>query len=722
MKKFVGILSITILLIMPLLLVIPLPVIAQPQEALSDAVGGGTGGEFWLDPDILYTGGVTITGDTRIYGQGATIDLQSEKIEVIGTYLYIERCTITNATVPRSVFGALEFYDDASGFIYYNTIIDNNDNGIVICESSDIVIKENSILYSSDDGIRITDSTDITILENIISHNGGDGIHGYNSALYNEDPNSLHGIKIKGNEIFANGENSYFLGGGNGINLEYVNGVSISSNLIYSNKGNGTNLEYCPIVSITYNKIIANSWAINYIGDEDWPIINEGTADEVEVELSLTISNNKMMGNYGEMGAGQMPGGGILIMIAQNIVITYNEIVGNLGYGIVLAPSLYGGVEDGCLMEPVFVAYNTIKGNMGGLIMVYISDVSILFNKIEGNYMGVIAQGAEDSKNVLIKGNVVNEHFYSFALILMDFDAQVTIEWNTILGNGLGVTLNKCENPQILHNTIMYQSSNDVAQMMTRIMPGGLMLDDCDGGRIAFNTISYNKGNNIGINQTDDVVVEYNNLIGAYLHGINITESDDATIKNNIITNNFYDGIHWYVCSGLITDNMIGYSGSLSGNDNGISLIDAGITTISENTIIGNLIGINCSGSDPTIIRNYIANNVYGIWLGEGPPISSDPLIGGSPSNRNYIIKNSKDGVFIFDTTSNPTINYNNIFENVGYGINNHGASVDIDAENNFWGDISGPGNPATFGVGPGSGDEITNKIMYSPWLVSINP
>ncbi|MCP8322605.1 MAG: hypothetical protein L6N96_00295, partial [Candidatus Methylarchaceae archaeon HK02M2] len=90
MKRIIGSITITLLLIMPLILAVPLPAIAQPQEALSDAVGGGTGGEFWLNPNTLYTGGVTITGDTRIYGQGAMVDLQGSEIEVRDTYLYIE--------------------------------------------------------------------------------------------------------------------------------------------------------------------------------------------------------------------------------------------------------------------------------------------------------------------------------------------------------------------------------------------------------------------------------------------------------------------------------------------------------------------------------------------------------------------------------------------------------------------------------------------------------
>ncbi|MCP8308022.1 MAG: hypothetical protein H3Z54_04935 [archaeon] len=70
MRKIIGTITIAMLLMTPFLLMIPVQVIAQPTMKLSDAVGGGTGGTFYLNPSILYTGGVTISGNTWIYGNG----------------------------------------------------------------------------------------------------------------------------------------------------------------------------------------------------------------------------------------------------------------------------------------------------------------------------------------------------------------------------------------------------------------------------------------------------------------------------------------------------------------------------------------------------------------------------------------------------------------------------------------------------------------------------
>jgi hypothetical protein len=46
-----------------------------------------------------------------------------------------------------------------------------------------------------------------------------------------------------------------------------------------------------------------------------------------------------------------------------------------------------------------------------------------------------------------------------------------------------------------------------------------------------------------------------------------------------------------------------------------------------------------------------------------------------------------------------------------GSGVNNAGSTA-VDARQNWWGDISGPG-----GDGPGSGGAVWGNVMYDPWL-----
>jgi parallel beta-helix repeat protein len=61
-------------------------------------------------------------------------------------------------------------------------------------------------------------------------------------------------------------------------------------------------------------------------------------------------------------------------------------------------------------------------------------------------------------------------------------------------------------------------------------------------------------------------------------------------------------------------------------------------------------------------------------------------------------------------------INYNNITNNTSFGVRNGQMGV-LDAECNWWGAADGPGP-----VGPGSGDNVSTNVDYTPWLIARAP
>jgi len=67
-----------------------------------------------------------------------------------------------------------------------------------------------------------------------------------------------------------------------------------------------------------------------------------------------------------------------------------------------------------------------------------------------------------------------------------------------------------------------------------------------------------------------------------------------------------------------------------------------------------------------------------------------------------------------YDETDTSVVeaHHNRIVGNTSYGIDSTAPSVD--AENNWWGDASGPS-----GVGTGSGDAVSANVNYTPWLTS---
>ena len=74
-------------------------------------------------------------------------------------------------------------------------------------------------------------------------------------------------------------------------------------------------------------------------------------------------------------------------------------------------------------------------------------------------------------------------------------------------------------------------------------------------------------------------------------------------------------------------------------------------------------------------------------------------------------------------------MNFNNIFDNNEYGVENTNLTIVVNATNNWWGDASGPNDPnGTEDVPPchddctldrnedGKGDKVSDNVDYCPW------
>lgn len=182
----------------------------------------------------------------------------------------------------------------------------------------------------------------------------------------------------------------------------------------------------------------------------------------------------------------------------------------------------------------------------------------------------------------------------------------------------------------------------------------------------------------------------YGNSPNRSAGGIECWLSSHPTISNNIIKENstYYGG---------------GIEITLSSNPKITN------NTISENTAYTNGGGINIiDNSSPTITSNTIKENTSphgaGIFCGWG---------GSGTIDSCEISNNNGNGIYC-QNNGQPVINYNNIVNNQGYGVRNIDETVTVNAENNWWGDATGPyhidANPS------GLGDTVSDYVDFDPW------
>ncbi len=140
-------------------------------------------------------------------------------------------------------------------------------------------------------------------------------------------------------------------------------------------------------------------------------------------------------------------------------------------------------------------------------------------------------------------------------------------------------------------------------------------------------------------------------------YGINLDGSNGNTLTNNIATSNTKHGIY---------------------------LDQSNNNTLTGNTVSGNSeSGINLDGSNGnTLTGNHVTGNNIGIQI--QPSVDASTI----------------------------SINFNNIYGNTSYGVDNTLGTSNVDAENNWWGANDGP-SPS-----PGSGDGVSANVDYDPWIV----
>jgi hypothetical protein len=276
-----------------------------------------------------------------------------------------------------------------------------------------------------------------------------------------------------------------------------------------------------------------------------------------------------------------------------------------------------------------------------------------------------------DTTTMIMGFKITNGYSDFGGAIFCSNDASPTIANNIIVGNEStvasgGIHCQGNASPIIIHNTVR----NNIAHVTSAGI--GVVLSGYPA--IVSNTVAGNQTYGAGTHGTG---------------GIGFGDGAEPSVAANFVLSNsgvHAAGIGARSTSGPIVDNVVfnNHADSIGG---GIGMRYC-YSVISGNTIVKNTSSLS---------------KVGGIGME-----NSSPMIEGC-----YIADNTGDGIYC-EVNSEPVIHYCDIINNDGYALRNT-STVTINAENNWWGDATGPYHPDS---NPGGlGDTVSDYVDFDPWL-----
>ncbi len=257
-----------------------------------------------------------------------------------------------------------------------------------------------------------------------------------------------------------------------------------------------------------------------------------------------------------------------------------------------------------------------------------IKELNIINNEFNGSASGL-------STGIILKNNgnvIVDNNIFDNTIIAikseerlleipeLQEDQNITIENNTIENSGTGIQLSDPSN---------YLSSVELKSNT---------INNCNDGIVLNNISGFSPG------------IKGNSITNSTSQGISVTNVDEVTVQNNILTDSNLGVYLANVTNAHIIDNTITFGlNTMPG-----IFLESSNGELRGNTISGHTNGIELGNSSPDIGDNTITDNLYhGIYIGSGSLPNMVGTLAGNPPFQ-Y-----------------PTAGYNDIFENGGWDESN---------------------------------------------------
>lgn len=369
---------------------------------------------------------------------------------------------------------------------------------------------------------------------------------------------------------------------------------------------------------------------------------------------------------------------GLAIRVANStdIVIQANEIDAS--------PELEIGVQVS-LGERISVLDNHVRSitqrDVG--ILIEVSHASqITANHIEMAQIGIQEDRARDNaiRRNRVQGTTlaIRSSMSNGTVIEENVIDNVMIGIYVLNAEDVKVSGNQVSNAQQFGLDVEFMERMEVAQNTVTKSAAGMMVAFVNNSRFEQNALSDNQW------------------------GMAVLQSNGNAIAGNQLKNNAQAGLTLMFTS---TNNTV-QNNQLQGNRIGMWTILATANQILRNEVRDNAIGLSLShaGGGTDVIENLLQANGKGILV--------EPLSGIEAANTVLSVFDVRLSIPQGGDNTGYRIARNNFVDNREFGLENLDTTLTLEADQNWWGQASGPA-----GAGNGSGNAVSQGVSVSPWL-----
>jgi len=573
----------------------------NPFQTIYDALNESRDGDTIYIREGSYTEDLIIGKSVRIVGQSESltqisrgpegaIEIQAENVTLSEVMLsdFMIRVRSSNVLIHNiTTLQSRIIIVNVTNVSIHDSYLRYGNDGIFIHSSSGIHLRNNTILNVEDKGIEIIESTDCHLERNEIYSASIYGVRLYHSSRVLVANSTIHDAGILN------------------VDVEFSDNCTLLGNLLRSSESRGLRLwksENITVLKTTLDKCgvqIVEGWEsitldesntvngkpIHFRTHESGTVVPEGRGQVILYRCTDIVVSNQNISHVRI---------GIYAFECDNILITNNSCHYSGASGIRVDGTDEGGSANISIIgntcnwswfgSGIYVGISLTNGTAANI---RIENNSCNANDEFGIQLRLEQEGGDrsmGSSNGLVSTRGKNP---SSGMEISSGKASIGIRNNTLLSNdqsGIYILLkgDPCPNGHISisDNTCISSGWDGIRVTSVDVRPRNSIIT------IERNTVERPNTSGILLQRQQNVTVQENLLIGGSLFGINLQRCSNTTVSHNVIEV-FSDGIG---LSNAETIHMM--HNTILQTDRGLSLDASSNITIENNTITENGIGI----------------------------------------------------------------------------------------------------------------------------------